>query len=511
MEDVITISRLSDDIRQVFVTAFGENEEMVRLCRDARDPFQHYDKKPVLNMTQDEFVGIFNHNSDHYFLSPVQVLRFGMFCRLPFPNIIGLILKAEWELFLSEMAGYANGSGKNLGTLLYDKYLVELYLPDFKPGIRKIYNMIVNNTGDSGCTITLSQVDFMINDLLDGHKFLSGNDQVSRLYSEKVITEKIMLSNISRQERESYLRLKELWMIKSTALDDMLLMLERKKKLNVSMENKYYRIFGVLEIERVRLTIRHERFRLIISIMHDQPELKVRDLFRLADNRLTEAETERSDIKNKIARSHNSIEHYFPGGSSPAATDEFRNAYMQECRKLLRKIFFLLHPDRLMCHQSLPEEKKTEINELWLELMKSTKDEVYSFSPSMLLYNLPDYAHLDSIYHRACEILGINPDGFEMGNRLEFMIRKGAPIGQIMKFLKSETGQLELHLAQLELVQNEYTNEDQTQVYRDALDDITLHTEKLKSEIAGLKDQIISLKKEISYGLINAGHDKHEQ
>ena len=58
----------------------------------------------------------------------------------------------------------------------------------------------------------------------------------------------------------------------------------------------------------------------------------------------------------------------------------------------------------------------------------------------------------------------------------------------LLEFLKSETEQLELHLARLELVQNEYTNEDQTQVYRMAMENINGHTERLKCEISDLEE-----------------------
>ncbi len=99
---------------------------------------------------------------------------------------------------------------------------------------------------------------------------------------------------------------------------------------------------------------------------------------------------------------------------------------MLECRKLLKKLFFLLHSDTCPGYSGLSGLKRTEINELWLELMKSTKDDLFSFSPTMMLYNLPDYQHLETIYLRACDILGIDPESYETGNRLEFMIKKGA-------------------------------------------------------------------------------------
>jgi hypothetical protein len=166
----------------------------------------------------------------------------------------------------------------------------------------------------------------------------------------------------------------------------------------------------------------------------------------------------------------------------------------------LRKLFFLLHEDSSPGYAELSQNKKAEINKLWLKLMKSTTDEIFSYSPEMLLYSLPDIERLEAIYMQVCKILDINPGDFEFGNRLEFMIRKGISIEEILDFLASETDQIELQLAHLELIKAEYTHEDQSQIYRTALENIQEHSEKLKSEIAKLKKQTVQLKKKISNG-----------
>ena len=68
---------------------------------------------------------------------------------------------------------------------------------------------------------------------------------------------------------------------------------------------------------------------------------------------------------------------------------------------------------------------------------------------------------------------------------------QGIPHNQSME-------RLELHLANLELIQSEYTKEDQSQLYMIALENITAHSERLKNEIGALKKQIVKLKKKIS-------------
>jgi hypothetical protein len=491
------VTKLSDDIRQIFVNAFGEKSEMIRLCRDHPDPFRLHDKKPVLNMTQDEFVDIFNLNSNHYSPSPGQMSRFGIYCGLSLPNLIALIMKSEWEIVSEELS---DRSGPNR-LKLTDYDLKINFTRAVKLNKGNILNLIRNNNVKAE-NVTYSQIDFYIDDLLEHDTFLMNFEYVNHLYSEKEVTEEIFLRKISGPEKESYFRMKELWKTKSTELDEMLMSLERKKRLNLGLENKYFMIFGKLETERSKVVCRIEKFRIILQSRLDHPELSYRELLKLAEGKLIEAERERNEIKNKITRSQNRIDHIMPEVSVPSVSDEFRNSYMLECKKLLRKLFFLLHTDTCPDYSGLSPEKKTEINKLWLKLMKSTKEEMYSFSPSMLLYSLPDYEQLESIYKRACEILGMDPECFETGSRLEFMIRKGSSIEVIIEFMKSETGQLELHLARLELVQNEYTHEDQTQIYRQALGDINGHTEKMKREISDLKIQILKLKKQISEELI---------
>jgi hypothetical protein len=485
---------LSHDIKQIFIKAYGRETEMIRLCRDHHDPLTLMDKKPVLNITQDDFVSIFNPNSKHFYLSPEGVCRFGTYCGLNLPNLVALMLKAEWEIYFYKTSGNSAASGGA------DK--TEKTYSDFRPDVPAIFKLIRSLSNEPGADY--GQIDFLVRDLILRKNFLLDNDSAGKSYPDKDITEGVMLRNSSSVEKETYLRLRELWKVKATGLDGLLFNLERKKRLNLETENKYFRIFGKDEFEKARLRFRINKYMIIEEIIKDIPGLSFRELLRMAKDRMTEAERNKNDLRNKIIRSRNRIDVTALGYSRPPVTKEFEDAYMQECKKLLRKLYLLLHTDTCPDYTSLSENKKVEINKLWLDLMKSTKNEIFSFSPNMLLYSLPDLDSLRSIYNRACEILGIDPECFETGDRLEFMIRKGVPVNRIIEFLKNETEQIELHLAHLELIQNEYTNEDQTQKYMDGLENIKSHTDKLKGEIDALKEKLSVLKRRISEQFIKA-------
>ncbi len=127
------VTKLSDDIRLAFTNAFGEDEEMIRICRDHGNPLLFQDKKPVLDITKDEFVGVFNTNANHFFLSPIHVFRLGIYCRLAFPSLIALILKAQWESFIAYNSLVPSNSRASFGSLLSDDNLIENYIKEFKP------------------------------------------------------------------------------------------------------------------------------------------------------------------------------------------------------------------------------------------------------------------------------------------------------------------------------------------------------------------------------------------
>jgi hypothetical protein len=491
------IMPLSADIQQVIKSTYGEQLKMTRLCKDHLDPFLHDDKEPILDITQDEFVCIFDSNANHYFLSSDQVFRLATFCKLPLPNTIALLIKAEWEAFYSDIRKKFKILDASLESKSIDSDFMDKCISNFQPDKNSILRLANRIPYVSKNDTSYSHIEFFISDMLEENIFLTENKQVGQLYPENEITEKMLLFKTSESQRAAYVRLKQLWKFKSEELDELLLRLESKKRINLGIENKYFRVFNNIETEKSKWTYCTEKYKIIWEIMQDQPQLSYRDLYRLADNKLTEAEKERNDLKIKIARSLNYMGDVINEGSISYINTDFKNKYMKECKKLLRKIYFLLHSDTCPNYSELSQHRKTEINKLWLELMKSTKEELYSLSPAMLLYSLPNYEHLESIYRRVCEILGINPEFFEMGDRLEFIIKKGTSLKDILEFLKSEIEQLELQLSHLELIQTEYTNEDQSQIYRFALANEKEHSDNLKNEIAELKNSTAQLKKKI--------------
>jgi len=492
------ITSLATDIKDVFQKEYGDKVEMLRLCADHNKPLMHTDEKPVLTISQDDFVGIFNIKANHYFIPPDQVFRLGTYCRLSGHRIMAMMLKAVWEHFLSDMAGFPHDSDLEFGSVYNNQELITSYIGDFQPHLGKLYKLFKNDQTETMKPLPYDTFEFIAQDLLDEKYFLFENVGLERLYPEEDISERKLLARVPLELREDYQKAKALWLLKSNDLDNMLLLLEKKKKVNQAVENKYFEIFGKQETVRSDVNFQLEKYTLVLKIIEEQPDLSIREVLRLASKKLVTAENARSKIRNKIARSQNKIDFIVPQDSRSTASAEFRESYIEACTALLHKLYFMLHTDHCPGYKQLIPEQQKEIDDLWLEVMKYKDDELFNYSPTSMLYSMPDYEILESIYRKACQILDVDPEDFTIGNRLEFMINKGSTLESIMDFLNTETGKLSLHLAHMELVQNEYTNEDQCQVYRNALTDIAKHESWVENKIKLLKESIQNLRKQIS-------------
>ncbi|MBN1132134.1 MAG: hypothetical protein JXR52_08655 [Bacteroidales bacterium] len=500
MEEItFKITTLTEDIEQILENVPGRKPDIMRFCRDHRDPYRHHDTLPVLNMTQDEMLGIYDMNAQHFFLRPDHIARFAGYLKLRLPNTLALMLKAEWEYLLSRSCGYFPGRGLKLESILTDPALAEKLAPDFKPNISLIYKAVREMTDDPEGNTPYGKVELIVRELIRKKVYRADHQLVDRIFSTTDISESTMLFNSGDIQKKQYFRLKELWILKSNELTKSLSLLERTKQQNLNNEENYLRTFGKEFYEKTELILQKEKYSLILELMDPHPDLSLRQLIIIADEKLGEHKREQAELRQKIWRSSNYINEYCRGISGSGYSHDYRLEYQEKCEKLITKLFFLLHSDHCPNYSNLSDETRNKVSDLWMEFMEAkSREKLFSYSPAMLLYNLPDYDELLSIYHQACKILGIDPDDYEIGNRLEFMISLGKPIEEIIEFLQSEIKLLEYHMANIELIQDEYTNEEACRTFREALRAGDAHAETLDSEIAELKAAISELRKRIS-------------
>ena len=497
------ISTLSAELRQIIIEKYGEQFEMLRLCRDHQNPVRLTDKKPVFEIVQDDLVGVFDMKSGHFFLNEEQVLRFAIFCELPVYGIIGLILKAQWEYLLANSFEQTDKKSINYNLLFKNRKLVAQFRLDFIPDKGRIINLLIHYGTILKKDFEIDKTELYIQDLLTDLNFLKSNPWICAHFDITNNNEKKLLLGCSETERLNYYRLKELWRYKTDELSEYLFTLEKKKRVHSNIENSYMRIFGRQELLKLRWSDRVKKYQAILALMEEYPDLSFPELLRMVNQFISDMRKDKAELKHKIERSHTILDISSFPNIQTVVTDEFRNTYIADCKKMLRKLYMLLHSDTCPSYNNLSEKKKNQINGLWIKLMKTTNGELYSYSSEMLLYQYPDLNVLNDIYLRACKILGITPDYIEPADRLEFMISKGTSLQKIFGFLNEEIEKIDLHLAQLELVQTEYSHEEETEYYRTALESVDTHQQKLNKEIVELKVEVNSHKKQIRINLIS--------
>lgn len=499
----IQITTLSTELRQIINDKHGEQFDMLRLCRDHRKSIKLPDKNSVLNILQDDLVGVFDMKSGHFFLDEEQVLRFAIFCELPVSGIIGLLLKAEWEFRLAKSLEMAENRPTNYDFVFKNKKIIDKFIPEFTPDKGAMINLLIHYENILKRDFEINKIELYIQDLLIDLNFLKSTRWISEYFCAVKSNENKLLRSSSDQDKQKYYQLKELWRFKTDEFAEYLFILEKKKRVHTNIENSYMRIFGKLELENMHWSHKEKKYRAILGLMEEYPDLSFRELLTVVNKFLNEMRKENAELKSKIDRSHTILDiSSFPHVNT-VVSDEFRNTYVTECKKLLRKLYMLLHSDTCPSYINLSGKKKKQINKLWIKLMKTTKGELYSYSTEMLLYQYPDLNVLNDIYLRACNILEITPDFVEPADRLEFMISKGTSLQRIIGFLNEEIEKIDLHMAQLELVQTEYSHAEETDYCRNALESVDTHQQKLHKKIQQLKTKVTDLKMQIKINLIS--------
>jgi hypothetical protein len=355
---------------------------------------------------------------------------------------------------------------------------------------------------------SVKDVDLIFTDLLKSNNFLADNMEINDLCSYQVLNKELFLGNMSQTERQKFEELKAKWHFKLSEVEEKLYLFEQTKRINLNTENRYLKAFGNLEIEKSLLLFRISKNELVLKLINEQPELSPKELIKKTNEILTNTIKEVTSLRQKTARASNCIESLIDTGSQSCVTDEFKDSYIRKYKKLQRKLFFLLHSDTCPNYSNLSDPSKEMLNSWWLELMESTNEEFYYYTPMMFLYQVPDYEKLLSIYRKVCEILDIWPEDFETENHIDYLIRMSHSPDEVMDFMKNDIERLGLHLALLDVVKDQYTNCNKALDYLDKLERFSAYADELGKEIAKLKVHVKDLEKKLPVYLIDMLDEK---
>jgi len=500
-----------------------EHPHALKLLKD-----DGFDDQPVGSLSSRSAESFWNYGDNHVFPPTDDLIRFAIFMHLDLYRTLALVLKGQWEEFFArEICQWRANVGRNLSNILQAEDMMQEATSRFNPNTEDLFSRLLVHAridpsavetslarGTSQGLRTLEALTEEMTDrirgsgirwlvearyapssfdtlvqtmLLNKLHWVATDSRELEHFTKKAVEEVVICSHGTDDERHLYWQLTQARIQLLTTLDDMYLQIESVRLQNETIYYTYLSVFGEHEI-----ALREARFRYYareqkVLLKRENPELTWEGLDEQVQKKIEEMERTLKELRDQadyaalmVARqSMVDAAGELVGGGRPLTDDE-RSAYFVKCKKILRKIYMLVHPDRLRndpVYQRLTPEQKEELGRILQEALRIRPDEPGLNSRYIeSRYRSPDA--LQAVLDRVTFILenaGINVDP-----QLEI---RGDTLPERLSWLEEDIGRLEgcLDEARVEL-QALMINED-VQLKRGILANDEKHDE-IKKEMA---------------------------
>ncbi|HTP64639.1 MAG TPA: hypothetical protein VMJ66_04540 [Geobacteraceae bacterium] len=291
-------------------------------------------------------------------LAPVDFLKFGCFCHLDFYRLLALIIKGEWEWYVSQRVP----AGKRIEDIVSEGLeSVRMLSGGFNlamggdkggPALYRLFEehgrIVTNNGYDEKDFRDL--IDHLI--LADIHLFSLHSAEMANFIAAEEM-QRAILTGIAKDEAAGFWKKKRIWIELENDVEGLLLNLEKQTLKNRKTFRNWMAEFGHLYIPLVEAEYRFTSLNYRINCKEEDPCLTLKDLDRLEnENRRIEEEHLARLKKNASVRKE------LPGSGGIPLDDREMEDYEKECKKLLRKIWRLTHPDNIEREKFTPAQKK---------------------------------------------------------------------------------------------------------------------------------------------------------
>lgn len=296
---------------------------------------------------------------DMSLLSPSGLMDFALYCQLDFHRILALVVKGEWEWYVSRRLP----EGKNIGDVIGEGLSA---IRDLSSG----FNLAMGNVpADSGLFQLFESrgrlasrngynekdlrniVRHMI--LADVHLFAGQSPELENFIAAEE-AQRTLLKGATSDEAEVFWKKKRIWIEMESEVDGLLLKLEEQTLRNRRSQREWMAVFGHIYIPLLESEYLYTSLTFRINRKSDDPGLTMNELDDLEEEN-RQAQKEHLEMLKKSAIS---IRKNLPGPGGIPLDYEEMDAYEQECKKLLRKIWRLTHPDRIEQEAFTHEQKK---------------------------------------------------------------------------------------------------------------------------------------------------------
>lgn len=413
-----------------------------------------YDGQPVGSLKQRSAESFWFYNDNHVFPPEDDLIRFGLFFHLDLYRLLALVLKGKWEAFYArELCEWKANVGRNLSDVFEQEEEMKDALTQFNPDTHELLSRLlshgnvqpgsaesplteaVQQSGESLETLGDQMVERMRESgirwlvearygpeafdtlvqrmLLDRIHWVATDSRELAHFSRKAVEEIVIWVTGTEEERQRYWMLNQARLQLLLDLDELYLQIERKQLENERVHYKYLNVFGEYEIALKEAMYRHYELEQKVLLKQVDPELSSDELDEQIRAKIEEMEDQLDELKQQAAwapvidKADDETLVYIPGiGGVPIGPEE-KQEYLEKCKKLLRQIHLLVHPDRLQhdpVYAKLTPEQKDELDRIMKETSKIKARDL--LRPSSFIesrYRSPD--ELQSILDRIKTIL----------------------------------------------------------------------------------------------------------
>ncbi len=292
-------------------------------------------------------------------LSPKDFVEFGVFCELPFHQALSLVVKGEWEWYVSQRLP----EGKTLEEIVGEGLqAIRRVSAGFGMTLERAANgatlyRLFEEHGSLASKSGYDEKDFydlvrhMV--LADIHLFAGRSPELDNFIAGEE-AQRAILKGVAPESADEFWTKKRVWIELENEVGGLLLKLEKQTLRNRKTHRQWMATFGHVYIPLVESEYRYTSLTYRIRCKEDDPSLTLEALEELEEeSRLAEAEhLARLRKDARVGKKE------LPGPGGIPLDDEEMDDYEKECKKLLRKIWRLTHPDNIEREKFTAAQKK---------------------------------------------------------------------------------------------------------------------------------------------------------
>lgn len=383
-----------------------------------------------------------DYGEGHVFPPQEDLLRFGLFFQLDIYRVLALVLKGAWEIhFAYGTKSWRPNRGVQILDVMLDAEDQEIREAQllFKPNSGELFRLFEKFgflAGDEACTERSFETLIQEMILSDMHR-VGINSREMEGFIERKREEQRLLKGGTPEEQQAFLAVKCRWLERQEELGDLFLRIEETRLRNAEVTRRWLAVFGAEELELREQVLRYERLDARYACKLAHPDFNRAEI----EECMREKEASEQRALRRLAFDVALAPHLDMGNTNdnPECIEDAL-VYRNHCKKILRRIYSLTHPDHLEhveAYRKMAPERQEELREILVQTfqMRDHEDETAGLS---IFLNGGFLERLQGVLNRV-EALLEYPDIETDVNK----IIRGGTLPEQLDWLKQEVDRLE--------------------------------------------------------------------